>query len=259
MATKISYDELFYDACEDGDIQAVKSLYKHVKDGMSRDYFTAACHDIELKNKQDFVKFVISLEFPMSALPITLYADDGNFEMVKFLHECGVPWEGVLESAAIQGHLNIVKYAIEHECPLNPYDIVDTEFMVSREHGVLLRDIDVMDYFKSIGWKISEDLQYYAIEQFNMKLLEYALEQGQQLDRISFSYGIQTMKYSDIMMNFLIEKQCPYDVVDVYKHLRYNIYTEKTKKFLVNLVRNKLHEISEHKLFGEITEFVKKI
>lgn len=259
MATKINYDELFYDACEDGDIQQVKSLYKHVKDGMSRDYFTAACHNIELKNKHDFVKFVISLGIPMSALPITLYADDGNFEMVKFLHECGSPWEGVLESAAIGGHLDIVKYAIEHECPLNPYDIVDTEFMVSREHGVLLRDIDVMEYFKSIGWEISEDLQYYAIDQYNMKLLEYALDQGHQLNRVSFSYGIQTMKYSDIMMNFLMEKKCPYDVVDVYKHLRYNTYTEKTQNFIVNLVKNKLHEISDHKLFGEITEFVNKI
>ena len=259
MTTNINYDEIFYNACENGDIEKVKSLYKYVKDGMSRDYFTAACHDIESKKKHDFVKFVISLGIPMSALPITLYADEGNFEMVKFLHQCGSPWEGVVEIAATQGYIDIVKYAMQHNCPLNPYDIVDTEFMVSREHGVLLEYIDVMEYFKSIGWKVSNGLQYYAIEQFNMKLLKYALDQGEIIDTTSFSYGINTMKYSDIMMNFLMEKECPYNIVDIYKHLRYNTYTEKTQNFLVNLVKNKLHEISDLKLFGEITEFVNNI
>merc|ERR1739841_165278 len=47
-------------------------------------------------------------------------AENGNFDLLQFLHEKGCPWnEGTCSRAAENGHLECLKYAHENGCPWN--------------------------------------------------------------------------------------------------------------------------------------------
>ena len=47
-------------------------------------------------------------------------AENGNFDLLQFLHEKGCPWdEWTCADAAASGHLECLKYAHENGCPWN--------------------------------------------------------------------------------------------------------------------------------------------
>ena len=49
-------------------------------------------------------------------------AENGNFDLLQFLHEKGCPWdEWTCADAAASGHLECLKYAHENGCPWNEY------------------------------------------------------------------------------------------------------------------------------------------
>jgi hypothetical protein len=49
-------------------------------------------------------------------------AKNGNFELLKYAHENGCPWnEDICTYAAKSGHLDCLQYAHENGCPWNEY------------------------------------------------------------------------------------------------------------------------------------------
>ena len=58
--------------------------------------------------------------YPLTADSTATAAEQGNLDVIKYLHENGCPWdEETCWRAAQAGHLDVLKYAHENACPWN--------------------------------------------------------------------------------------------------------------------------------------------
>jgi hypothetical protein len=160
-------------AAKGGHSEILKWIYKyHMTSGVSAEVlklFISACENSILAFAQlgdmDMLKYVYGLfctaeiefmhvsdeewnsDFPIHRFTLESAAMSGNLNLVKYLHEeLHVGWDGYLtNSAAKNGHLDILRYAVQNGCKVWSGDILETAidgghfdvlvWLLANEHG----------------------------------------------------------------------------------------------------------------------------
>ena len=97
-------------------------------------------------------------------------ARNGNFVLLKFLHENGCPWdEYTCSEAAFNGHLECLKYAHEKGCP---WERLTCSWAASGGH------LECLKYAHENGCPWNDWTCFYAAEYGHLECFKYAVENG---------------------------------------------------------------------------------
>jgi len=131
---------------------------------------------------------------------------EGHLEVLKYLHEKGCPWDRwTCAKAALGGHLEVLKYAHEKGCPWDRWTCT-----YAAEYGHL----EVLKYAHEHGCPWDEETCKWAARKGHLEVLKYAHANGcpwnEGTCRAAASGGhLEVLKYAH-------ENGCPWDFMTCY-------------------------------------------
>ena len=187
----------------------------------------------------------------------------GDLEELQRMHEAGKPWDELTTWRAAQyGHVDCLRYAVEHGCPLEREGCLTIPILAAAAKGHL----DCLKYLHNIGLTCSEifadNLCTLAAQNGHLECLKFLHTSGYAWDTDT------TSRTRDIeCLGYAIENGCPYIIEDILEYFNERFYISYDfdlhpwiRTFLFPLVESPLlNEHTNGKLYRACTEKMAKI
>ena len=169
----------------------------------------------EMARNGNFVllKFLHEKGCPWDYRTCSEAAKNGHLECLKYAHENGCPWDHrTTNSAAEHGHLECLKYAHENGCPWGPLGIWNSDTRSNEDACSLAAmngHLECLKYAHEKGCPWNEETCSNAAQSGDLECLKYAHENGCPWDRNTCSWAashghLECLKYAH-------ENGCPWD------------------------------------------------
>jgi hypothetical protein len=126
-----------------------------------------------LENHLNCFKIIVknSKKFLIKEIIFNTLARNGNLKFLEFINSEGLSWKDKTFCwlAALEGHLPVIKWAIENEYPFNPYNC-----MLS---AIDLKKIDILYFFKELGYSWNSQMCSVAACEGKLEMLKFLKKQ----------------------------------------------------------------------------------
>ena len=131
------------------------------------------------------------------------FRNDNITEMIAHFEETGHWNPSILTSAAILGRDDIIRFALDHGCPL-------AEEYLSLPYAALMKKLQCVQLLHERGYPMNQECANYAARGGDLACLEYVVNNGAPLTSNTFEEA--TDNPQDNILDYLIEKKCPFTV-----------------------------------------------
>ena len=151
--------------------------------------------------RKEILKFYIDLNIANDLFTELkeVFAEKGNLDMLKFLHENGIEWsDKCCEYTAKEGQLDTLKYCHENGAPWDQQSSIN---------AALNDDIEMLKYLHEEGCPIDVETSNSACEGGSLECLKFLHENGYPWN--IYTFLIASMNFEVDCLKYLFENNCP--------------------------------------------------